>query len=511
MRKARIATVYLLSFVGALAGVALVPQNVAHAQGIGVVGPLPPVPTPPNIVLLTDTEQLGKNLIFDTTMSTPPGYACVQCHAYTAGFTSGLEPIVNLIAGVPPGVVPGRWDNRKAYTYGYAAFSPEGPYYDSFLGVYIGGNFWDGRAFDAAMQAQGPPINPNEMANTPVGTPPFDQYPPALIANLQTRPYTPLFYTIYGPDVFTKYTPLQLYAIWGEAIAAYEATGEVCQFSSKYDASQYGVLNGVPNTNITYTLSASEERGRILYGVGPNPTNDPTYGGAQCFACHSSVNLLGTTLEVEGKELFTMYCFANIGVPKNPDNPYYAMINPVTNPTGYNPLGTNYIDYGLGANATGGLDGTKFFNTTPGDNPTYNGLFLTPTVRNVDLRPSPGFIKAYFHNGWAKSLQQAVHFYNTRNIARNASGQQVAFDLRVGPPTGYTALWPPPEVLTNVQNVAGLTPAQAAALGGRNAPTAQNGQVGNLGLTASQEGDLVNFLKILSDGYTAPNPPFSGD
>jgi hypothetical protein len=33
-----------------------------------------------------------------------------------------------------------------------------------------------------------------------------------------------------------------------------------------------------------------------------------------------------------------------------------------------------------------------------------------------------------------------------------------------------------------------------------------NGQVGNLGLTASQEADLVNFLMILSDGYTAPNP-----
>ena len=31
-------------------------------------------------------------------------------------------------------------------------------------------------------------------------------------------------------------------------------------------------------------------------------------------------------------------------------------------------------------------------------------------------------------------------------------------------------------------------------------------QVGNLGLTASQEADLVNFMKILSDGFTAPNP-----
>ena len=61
-----------------------------------------------------------------------------------------------------------------------------------------------------------------------------------------------------------------------------------------------------------------------------------------------------------------------------------------------------------------------------------------------------------------------------------------------------------------MQNVAGHTPAQAVAAG-TTGVTAQNGQVGNLGLTASQEADLVNFLKILSDGYTAPNPPVSGD
>jgi cytochrome c peroxidase len=457
------------------------------------------VPKPPNLVTLEPIEQLGKDLLFDTTMSTPSGYACVQCHAPTTGYTSGLESVVNLTAGVPPGVVPGRWDNRRAYTYAYAALSPEGPYYDTTHAVWIGGNFWDGRAYDSAIQAQGPPINPNEMNNTPAGTAP-NQYAPSLVLNMQTRPYTPLFYKIYGTDVFTKYTQRQLYEIWGEAIAAYEGTAEVSGFSSKYDASQYGVP-----AQALYTLSASEERGRILYGVGPNPTNDPTYGGAQCFQCHSSATLLGVQDETLGKDTLTMYCFANIGVPKNPENPFYEMTDPVSNPTGYNPLGRNYIDWGLGANAVGSLDGTKFFNNTPGDILQFRGLFLTPTTRNVDKRPSPTFVKAYFHNGWAKNLTQVVHFYNTRNIAMNASGQQVAFDLTVGPPTGYTALWPAPEVLDNVQNVAGYTPAQAAAAG-TTGVTAQNGQVGNLGLTASQEADLVNFLKILTDGYTAPNP-----
>jgi hypothetical protein len=104
-----------------------------------------------------------------------------------------------------------------------------------------------------------------------------------------------------------------------------------------------------------------------------------------------------------------------------------------------------------------------------------------------------------------KSLHEVVHFYNTRNIATNASGHKVAFDLCKRPPAGYTALWPPPEILDNVQNVAGFTPAEAAAMG-TTGVTAENGQVGNLGLTASEELDIVNFLKILSDGYTAPNP-----
>jgi cytochrome c peroxidase len=167
---------------------------------------------------------------------------------------------------------------------------------------------------------------------------------------------------------------------------------------------------------------------------------------------------------------------------------------------GFNPLGTNYIDYGLGSNPNPAPDGTRFFNKVPGDIPQFRGLFKTPSVRDADKRPYPGFVKAYMHNGVFKSLQQVVHFYNKRNIAVNASGQEVAFDLRQGPPAGFTPLFSPPAVLDNVQNVAGVTPAQATAA------TASNGQVGNLQLSTQEEQDLVNFLAILSDGFTKPNP-----
>ena len=109
------------------------------------------------------------------------------------------------------------------------------------------------------------------------------------------------------------------------------------------------------------------------------------------------------------------------------------------------------------------------------------------------------------HNGVLKGLNEVVHFYNKCNIAAAPNGNEVAFDLRLGPPAGYSRLFPPPEVLANVQNVAGFTPAHAAAAG-TTGVTAENGQVGNLGLTVQEENDLVAFLETLSDGFTKPNP-----
>jgi cytochrome c peroxidase len=264
-------------------------------------------------------------------------------------------------------------------------------------------------------------------------------------------------------------------------MAAYEVSGEVNQFSSKYDASKFGVPPGTG-----YTLSASEERGRKLYfGVGTK--------NAHCSECHSSALQPYVQATTDGKNTFTMYCYANIGVPKNFSNPFYQETDCTSNPHGCNSLGTNFVDFGLGANPNPAPDGTVFNN--PATNSQFLGLFVAPTTRNVDLRPSPTFVKAYFHNGWAKSLATVVNFYNKRNIAVNAAGKEVVFDLTVGPPAGSTPLFAPPEVLTNVNNPAGMQ-----------SNTPGTAQVGNLGLSATQEADLVNFLKILSDGFTAPNP-----
>jgi cytochrome c peroxidase len=455
MRRRQIICFALTGLCGVLVGVALLLYDYARADVLA--GPLPAPHQPRDIIQLTPVEKLGKEMLYDSTLSNPPGYACATCHVAETGYT-GPNSEVNAFSGPQPGVVPGRFSDRKPQSYLYAAFSPEGPYYDPALRTWLGGNFWDGRVSDLSKQGLQPPINPNEMANTPEGpyTPANGGYSPLLVQKLADRPYTPLFKQVYGQDAFQKYTPKQLYELFGEALAAYQS---------------------------------SEERGRQLF-----------FGQAQCFQCHSSAAVPAIQAITQGKNTFTMYCYANIGVPKNIANPYYQQTDKDSNPHGYNPLGTKYVDYGLGSNPNPAPDGTRFYKNVPGDIPEFRGLFKAPSMRGTDKRPSPDFVKAYMHNGVFKSLKDVVHFYNKRNIAVDAAGKEIAFDLRKGPPAGYTALFPPPEVLENVQNVAGVTPAQATAT------TESNGQVGNLQLSSQQEDDLVNFIRILNDGYTKPNP-----
>ena len=102
----------------------------------------------------------------------------------------------------------------------------------------------------------------------------------------------------------------------------------------------------------------------------------------------------------------------------------------------------------------------------------FDGRFRVATLRNVDKRPRPDFVKAYMHNGYFKSLKEVVHFYNSRDTLRKCDP---------GSPGEKVSCWPPPEVATNI-----------------------NTNCCNLGLTDDQENDLVAFLKTLTDGYAAP-------
>ena len=487
--------------LSAFAGESSSSGDVVSEKSISAASILIPLTSPvqpPNVVPLSTSEQLGKDIFYDDTLSNPAGYSCATCHNPQTGFT-GPSSALNLVAGPVPGVVPGRFGRRNPQTIPYTTFSPRGPFLSGLEGgTYVGGTFWDGRTPDTVTQARMPFLDQNEMANTAIGPfPPLaGGYAPLVAGKISSRPYASLFESVFGRDIFKTSTAEQIYDLMTAAIAVYEASAEINPFSSKYDAS----TNGTPPMHL-YTFTPSEENGGVLF-----------FGKARCSECHSDAALDSVKQVVQGKETFTMYCYANIGVPKNPANPFYINTNRDSNPQGCNKLGADFIDYGLGANPNPAPDGTRFMDAKAGDVPQFDGMFKAPSLRNTDERPSPGFVRSYMHNGVLKSLEEVVHFYNKRSVATNLFGQEKAFDWSVGPPAGYTPIFPPPESMefpANVQNIAGLTPAEFTAQHprpGDEGTVAANGQVGNLQLTPQEETDLVNFLKTLTDGYIRPNP-----
>src|SRR5659263_219117 len=175
---------------------------------------------------LNDTEQLGKNLFFDTNLSTPPGQACAACHGAEVGYT-GPDAATNAGGAVYEGAFAGRFGNRKPPSAAYAGASPI-LHFDGT--TWVGGMFWDGRATGSilgdplAEQAQGPFLNPLEQNNAT---------PQVVIDKVLASNYSDLFRKVCTHRA-TRYECI------GRAIAAYERSAEVSQFTSKYDYSLKG-------------------------------------------------------------------------------------------------------------------------------------------------------------------------------------------------------------------------------------------------------------------------------
>src|SRR5207253_8352845 len=172
-----------------------------------------------------------------------------------------------------------------------------------------------------------------------------------------------------------------------QSIANYEASAEVTTFTSKFDA----VLAGKAQ------FAAQEQEGYDLFR-----------GKAQCNACHRDGG--------PGEDpLFTDFTAGNIRTPANPRLPYYGEIRP--DAFGYvaNPAGSSFVDGGVGSFLTKGhllsqpsaVD-SRWATLAPGN----QARFQVPTLRNVDKRPFPGFVKAYGHNVCVPSLKAIVQFDN---------------------------------------------------------------------------------------------------
>ena len=139
--------------------------------------------------VLTKKEMLGKLLFFETGLSSPPGQSCATCHDPELAFA---DPETGL--PVSKGASAGLYGNRNDMPVAYAAFVPP-LHFDKEEEMWVGGLFWDGRANSLAEQAQGPPLNPLEMANPDVEV---------VFEKLKGLDYAALFYEVYGPDALSS-------------------------------------------------------------------------------------------------------------------------------------------------------------------------------------------------------------------------------------------------------------------------------------------------------------------
>jgi cytochrome c peroxidase len=400
---------------------------------------------------LTPIEQLGKSLFFMNISTPSASMSCASCHDPEVGWTGPVAGI-NLHGAVYRGAVPTRFGDRKPPSSAYASFAPVF-HWDEDAEEFVGGNFWDGRATGerlgspTAEQALGPFLNPVEQNM------PSKQAVCHVIAKSKTAR---LFEQVWGPgSLDCSDAGIDLtYDRIGLSIGAYEASAEVNPFSSKYDVYwEYCLAAG--NTEEACGLADGEKEVLDPYHIFTEQEFDGLIEfGEYCSECHIS--------HESGPEgvppLFTDFRFDNLGVPKNPKNPFYMMDKVfLEDGSPINPLGKDFIDYGLG----GFLRSRPEWADLAYEN---DGKFRTPTVRNVDMRTGKGFPKAYMHNGVFKSLEEVVSFYNTRDVPEMN--------------------WPPPEVDRNV-----------------NRDIFEGKPMGNFELDAEDEAAIVAFLKTLTDGY----------
>jgi len=292
-----------------------------------------------------DKIKLGKLIFNDKNLSNPVGQSCSSCHSPATDFSDLNHNIVS------EGAVNGLFLNRNAPNIAYVMFAPP-LHFDNVDSTYVGGFFLDGRVNTLEEQAQKPFLNPLEMNNTNVQM---------LVTKIRNAGYYPLYRQVYGNDIDSS----AIFKNISDAIASFEKSPNLNPFTSKFDYYLKGEAS----------LTDQELRGFKLF-------NDPAK--AKCANCHPS-----DPDPESGEVLFTDFTYDNIGVPKNPANPFYTI------PLNFNPSGSNAIDYGLGG----------FLN-----DPSNYGKFKVPTLRNAAISAP------YFHNGYFNTLEEVVHFYNKRDV-----------------------------------------------------------------------------------------------
>jgi cytochrome c peroxidase len=489
---------------------------------------------------LTNIELLGKYVFFDK-ISSPNRMACVTCHLPETGGTGGVSG-VNLHQVVITGANPHTLGNLKPPTNAYASLIEKfnnlcgrgglGP-----LNV-CGGNFWNGRAegrdetlgalFPAGATkhigeeifytstGDGIPISSGVMDLYrgyfgPTADQALNPMPnkveqnidrKAVCNHVKSAKYAPLYRKVWGvnidcsendvtekaPDVSTEKAFDISFKRIMLAVCAWQDSADLNSFSSKRDKAL-----AADTTFPLDGLTAQENLGHDLFyntlpvpfapvgiPVGPGVFNNLPFPGlpaTNCSFCHTSGPRVGVAPERLGTdplERYTDDAYHIIGTPRNPEIPKTFDAN------------GNPIDPDLGIAGHAG--------------PTYPpGFFKTPTLRNVDKRKDVDFIKAYAHNGWFKSMESIVHFYNTSFLGGpTGPGGIIPYENTTAAKFGITRC--PDGIETEKDALANnCWPAPAY-------PGAAPILVGNLGLNADQEAAIVAYLKTLTDEHTSKAP-----
>ncbi|MDE1893459.1 MAG: cytochrome-c peroxidase [Xanthomonadaceae bacterium] len=438
-------TALCLASIAAWLGGHAVPGQAAAAGPAGV-NPHPIHLLLPPVQPLSAVARLGRRLFFDPSLSASGRQSCASCHSPGYGYNPPDKRAVQP-GGPDLKSVGYRPPPSLAYLYRQQPFSigPDTSSVDIPVNLNAvaaslrnvprvpksagmpppaamvpqGGLFWDGRADSLQRQALLPALSPVEMANASVS---------AIARKLARTRYRDRFAQLFGPTIFQA--PRQLVAEAMFAIARYQVEDPSFHaFTSKYDAWLQGHAR----------LTPAELRGMHLF-------NDPAKGN--CAACH---------LSRPGRDglppLFTDSQYEALGVPRNP------RLAPNRDP--------HFFDLGL----------CGPYRKDLARQTQYCGMFLTPTLRNVDRRA------VFFHNGVYRSLKQVLDFYNLRSVQperiypRDSDGVTVLYnDL-------------PKDLRGNVDST--------------DAPF--NRHRGDLPpLSALDIQDIIAFIHTLDDGYAPP-------
>ena len=348
---------------------------------------------------------------------------------------------------------------------------------------WLGGTFWDGRAEGCGATSGTCPVAPSggQVSETimksdlppskqaqylkylgPVADQALNPFPNNVEQNIReknvcqrvkTAKYKDLYQKAFGEAIDCQPNPKSNPAYRTSfkriavALSAWQSSSDVNSFTSKRDQA---LAADFDHKFPLQGFTDEENQGHdLFYGI-KSPLNPSAKSGG-CSVCHNGVRQ-GQSADPLGEapqQIYADFRYHNIGTPFNRDIPEVVIGEKV----------------GLKAHV-------------PTEAP---GFFKTPTVRNAAKGVSAGFTKAYTHNGWFKSLESLVHFYNTRDVKVKCEA------IKIVNATEKEALanncWPKSEF----DNPAAFI-------------------IGSNGLTTAEEKAIVAYVKTLTDLYT-PTPP----